>query len=138
MSATYFGIVPILWSSKLQSEIALFTLDAEYIALSQGMRDLVSTRRLMAELDEQINYKTDKVFLVSKVWEDNTKIQNLANRKGPFMASPKKHIGIKYYWFRSMIHPQIEILCIDTMEQRVDIFTEGLPRYIYLNRSVNE
>ena len=29
-----FGNVPILWSSKLQSEIALLTLEAEYIALS--------------------------------------------------------------------------------------------------------
>ena len=30
-----FGNVPILWSSKLQSEIALSTLDLAYIALSK-------------------------------------------------------------------------------------------------------
>ena len=35
-----FGGVPILWSSKLQSEISLSTLEAEYITLSQGMREL--------------------------------------------------------------------------------------------------
>ena len=29
-----FGNIPILWSSKLQSEIALSTLEAESIALS--------------------------------------------------------------------------------------------------------
>ena len=45
-----FGDVPILWNSKLQSEIALSTLESEYIALSQGMRDLVSARRLVKEL----------------------------------------------------------------------------------------
>ena len=43
-----FGNDPILWSSKLQSAIALYTLEAEYVALSQGMRSLVSARRLMA------------------------------------------------------------------------------------------
>ena len=36
-----FGGVPVCWSSKLQSEIALSTLEAEYIALFQGMRELV-------------------------------------------------------------------------------------------------
>ena len=29
---------PVLWCSKLQSEIALSTIEAEYIALSQSMR----------------------------------------------------------------------------------------------------
>lgn len=34
---TYCGC-PITWSSKLQSEIALSTTEAEYIALSMAMR----------------------------------------------------------------------------------------------------
>ena len=45
-----FGNVPILWISKLQSEITLSILEADYIDLSQGMIDLVLARRLMAEL----------------------------------------------------------------------------------------
>ena len=90
-----FGNVPILWSSKLQCEIALSTLEAEYIALSQGMRDLVSARRLMAELGKRMDYKLDKHSHVSKVWEDNTGTQNLANSKGPLMTARTKHIGIK-------------------------------------------
>lgn len=124
-----FGNVPILWSSKLQSDIALSTLEAEYIALSQGMRDLVSAWRLMAELGEKMNYKMERISHVSKVWEDNTGTQNLANSKGPLMTSRTKHIGIKYHWFQSMIGPEIEILCIDTKEQRADIFTKGLTRH---------
>ena len=45
-----FGGVPVCWSSKLQSEISLSTLEAEYIALSQGMRELMSAKRLVLEL----------------------------------------------------------------------------------------
>ena len=56
-----FGNVPILWSSKLQSEIFLSTLEAEYNALSQGMRDLISARRLMTELGERMTYKMNKL-----------------------------------------------------------------------------
>ena len=81
-----FGNVHILRCSQLQSEIAHSILDAEYITLSQGMRDLVSTRRLMAELGEQMNYKLDKVSHATKVWEDNTGSQNLASSKGPLMV----------------------------------------------------
>jgi hypothetical protein len=124
-----FGSVPILWTSKMQTEIALSTLEAEYIALSQGMRDLVSARRLMAELGERMNYKMDDISHISKVWEDNTGAQNLANSKGPLMTSRIKHIGIKYHWFRSMIGPNIKILRIDTKDQRADMFTKGLTRY---------
>ena len=124
-----FGSVPILWASKLQTEIALSTLEAEYIALSQGMRDLVSARRLMAELGERMNYKIDYISHISKVWEDNTGAQNLANSKGPLMTSRTKHIGIKYHWFRSMIGPTIKMLRIDTKDQRADMFTKGLTRY---------
>ena len=76
-----FGNTPILWSSKLYSEIALSTLEAEYIAPPQGMRYLVSARRLMAELGEQVNYKMDKISHISKVWEDNTGTPNLAKNK---------------------------------------------------------
>ena len=32
---------PILWVSKLQSEISLSTTEAEYIALSQAMREVI-------------------------------------------------------------------------------------------------
>lgn len=38
------GGCPIAWSSKLQSEIALSTNKAKYIALSQALRDLLPTK----------------------------------------------------------------------------------------------
>ena len=91
------------WSSKLQSEIALSTLEAEYIALSQGMRELVSARRLVLELGERMNMNLKSVSQVSKAWEDNVGTQNLANSKGPRMTSWTKYIGIKFHWFRSKI-----------------------------------
>ena len=38
-----------------------------------------------------------------------------------------KHIGIKYHWFKSKIRVgEIELLPIDTKDQKADIFTKGL------------
>ena len=126
------GNVPIFWSSKLQSEITLSTLEAEYIALSQGMRELVFARNLVSELAKNMKYGLSHTALVSKVWEDNIGAQNLANGKGPLMSSRTKHIGIKYHWFREKVQPgEIEIHRIDTKQQRADIFTKGLTRVPY-------
>ena len=75
------GDVPIFWNSKLQTEISLSTLEAEYIALSSGMRELVAGRGLLFELSKQMKFKHVDFSSVSKAWEDNTGAQNLANSK---------------------------------------------------------
>jgi hypothetical protein len=41
------GGCPLLWVSKLQTEVALLTTEVEYIALSQSMRDLIPMRVLL-------------------------------------------------------------------------------------------
>jgi hypothetical protein len=45
-----FYNVPILWVSNMQTQIALSTMEAEYIALSQSMRDLISIREILKEI----------------------------------------------------------------------------------------
>ena len=92
-----FGDVPILWSSKLQSEIVLSTRESKYIALSQGMRDLVSVRRLVQELDTMMDFEMKGISRVYKAWQDNICTQKLVNSKGPLMTSRTKHISIKYH-----------------------------------------
>ena len=93
-----FGDVPILWRSKFRSDIPLSALKSEYIALSQGMRDLVSVFQLVKELCTKIHFNMNNVSRVSKAWEDNTGTQNLANSKGPLMTAQTKHILVKYHW----------------------------------------
>jgi hypothetical protein len=39
-----FASCPVLWCSKLQTEVALSTTEVEYIALSQSARDLIPLR----------------------------------------------------------------------------------------------
>eukprot|EP00957_Ditylum_brightwellii_P036686 2778459-Ditylum_brightwellii.AAC.1 len=64
----------ILWVSKLQTEIALSTLHAEYVVLYQSLQDLLPTKDLFLEI--MIGMGTDimKLEFISKstVYEDNT------------------------------------------------------------------
>ncbi len=54
------GSVPVIWNSKLQSEIAMSTMESEYIALSAAMRELVPLRLLLDELLDVYKIKSLK------------------------------------------------------------------------------
>jgi len=48
---------PILWVSRLQTEVELSTMEAEYIALSQAMRDLIPFMNLVNDVSQILNIK---------------------------------------------------------------------------------
>ena len=41
---------PLTWTSKLQTRIALSTMEAEYIALSQSMQELIAAQEILQEI----------------------------------------------------------------------------------------
>ena len=74
------GGCPISWASKLQTEIALSTLEAEYIALSTAMRELLPQRELLKEIGKKM--KLDFVLpsiVHSTVFEDNNGALTIEN-----------------------------------------------------------
>ena len=84
-----FDGCPVLWKSKLQSLIALSTLEAEYIALSQCMRDLIPLRRVLNDIAEAFDLDINVPTTYSKVFEDNQGALTLA--KAPAMT-PRTNI----------------------------------------------
>jgi hypothetical protein len=122
-----FGGVPIVWLSKLQSEIALSTAESEYISLSTGLRTLLPLRQLLQEVCGFLKIERDKLSLISTVWEDNQATLKMVNAPFPNMTPRTKHIACKYHWFRSHVKDgEIECKYIKSEEQRADIFTKGL------------
>ena len=85
---------PIIWVSKLQTEIALSTTEAEYIALSQAMRDVISLMFLLEEIQEQMGIPSIKPIVKCTVFEDNNGALELA--KTPKIRPRTKHIALKY------------------------------------------
>ena len=128
------GNCPILWVSRLQSEIALSTLEAEYVALSMSMRELLPMRELLQEVGDQLNLDCTKPSLMhSTVFEDNNGAIGLAT--SPKITPRTKHIAIKYHFFKDHIGIKdgkgIEIQKIDTEFQKADIFTKGLSKEVF-------
>ena len=118
---------PILWVSKLQTEIALSTTEAEYIALSHSMRDLIPTKNLLHELAVFFNIPAPDIVTSCTVFEDNASAQQLA--LCPKLRPRTKHIGIKYHFFRNHVqNGSIQIKFVPSELQLADIFTKALPR----------
>ena len=121
------GVCPIQWSSNLQSEITLSTTEAEYIALSQAMRELLPSRQLLNEMVQNIQLVGgEKIAIKSTVFEDDNGVIAAANAVK--MIPRTKHIAVKYHFFKIHIREEsgIELVKIDTNLQKADIFTKGM------------
>ena len=123
-----YGGCPIIWSSKLQPLIALSTTEAEYIALSTALRDVINVQHLMKELQAK-GFKLHNATPVihCKVFEDNKSCIEIAtNHK----TRPRtKHLSVRLHHFREhVVKKNISIQYINTKQQLGDIFTKGLPR----------
>ena len=133
----YYAGCPVLWCSKLQTEIALSTAEAEYIALSQAMREVIPLMNFMDELSEVIELHIPKPRIKCKVFEDNRSCIAIAES---LKFTPRtKHIALKYHHFRRFVQDgTIESEAIDTKEQTADIFTKPLSDdlFVYLRKKL--
>ena len=121
-----FASCPVLWCSKIQTEVALSTTEAEYIALSQSTRDLIPMRALLQELSKATKLIVGSTIAHSTIFEDNKGCVELA--AAPKMRPRTRHIALKYHLFRSHVEQgQLKIQWIDTKKQLADIFTKPLP-----------
>ena len=130
-----YGNCPIIWCSKLQSEIALSTTESEYIALSQSLRDALPLMELLKELQTAIPKTDESPTIHCSIFEDNMGCIDLV--KTPRMRPRTKHIALKYPHFREHTRKKlVTVHHIDTKEQVADIFTKALldSQFLYLRK----
>ena len=134
---TFMGC-PLTWLSKLQSQIALSTMEAEYIALSTAMREIIAVREVLKEIytivltedEKKLAFRTVSTAFEplpqSRVHEDNEACLKFAQTKK--MNPRTKHIAIPYHFFHSKIKDlEIKVVSCATKDQLADQFTKGLP-----------
>jgi hypothetical protein len=131
---------PVVWVSKLQTETALSTMEAEIIALAHCCRELFPVVDIVTELGKVVGLPTDDlVSMHVSIHEDNAGALVLAETIPPEFTPRSKYYAIKTVWFREEIQKRkVKLLKIDTLEQLGDIFTKGLARatFEYLRRKM--
>ena len=123
----HFARAPITWASKLQTITTLSTTEAEYIALSTSLREVIPLMGILKEATEQgvqISNLPPKIYCT--VFEDNSGALELARL--PKMRPRTKHINQSFHHFRERVERQeIHIQVTPTDEQLADILTKPLP-----------
>ncbi len=116
---------PILWVSCLQMEIALSTAKAEYIALSQLLRDIIPLITLLEEINKVFPVHVKTPTFVCKVHEDNQSCITMADSQK--FTPCTKHIALKYHHFHHHVKSgAIQISYCRTTEQKADLLTKPL------------
>ena len=132
----FYAGCPIIWASKLQGMVALSTTEAEYIALSQSLRDVLPIMDLMTEF-EQRGFKVmcTEPYVYCKAFEDNSGALELARL--PKLRPRSKHININYHHFREHVRKGlVKIFPIGTDHQVADILTKNVPQNVFVRHRV--
>jgi len=86
---SYFGSVPISWSSQKQPTVSLSTIEAEYMALAKATCEVIWLRKLSSELGIPTNSPTT-IFI------DNQSAMHFA--ENPVFHTRSKHIDIRHHF----------------------------------------
>nr|PNR34787.1 hypothetical protein PHYPA_022685 [Physcomitrium patens] len=110
----------ISWSSTRQRSTALFSTEAEYIAMATAASGLVWIRHLLHDLHhtETLNYPTE-------IHCDNQSALALVDTTK--FHSRTKHIAIPYNFFRQLSnHQKLKFRYCSTHHMRANLFTKSL------------
>jgi len=110
---------PISWSSRKQPTVALSTMEAEYMALSDAIRELLSRMYYITEMGI-LNIQPTVMH------SDNQAAIALADGQGDYRRA--KHIDIRYHFIRDHLQQgTLELVYIPSEHQLADFLTKALP-----------
>eukprot|EP00804_Cyclotella_cryptica_P013566 CCRYP_012925-RB/>CCRYP_012925-RB protein AED:0.26 eAED:0.26 QI:0/-1/0/1/-1/0/1/0/216 len=122
----FYAACPVIWASKLQSQVALSTTEAEYIAMSMALADVIPLMELIKEMRERkFEIVNTQPHVYCKVFEDNSGTLELARL--PRLRPRTKHINVCYHHFHEHVRKGlIKIFPVDTKDQIADTLTKAL------------
>ena len=121
----FFCGSPLLWKSQLQSETALSTFHAEYVALSAAMRQLIVVQRVLQDMVDCLKFEIETPKIHAEVFEDNNSAFLLANNQR--LTERSKWLNCKLHFFWEYINNGTATVSkISTHDQRADYLTKGL------------
>jgi hypothetical protein len=110
------GGTAVIWRSKLQGLSTQSTMEAEYVALSEVVKEILFVIHLFLEFKIQVDYPI-------KIWEDNDACIQLA--KDPVFRDRAKHIEVRYHLVRDLVEDStVSVEYVETSKQMANGFTK--------------
>uniref|UniRef100_A0A0A9XU65 Copia protein n=2 Tax=Lygus hesperus TaxID=30085 RepID=A0A0A9XU65_LYGHE len=115
----------ISWASKKQRTIALSTVEAEYMALSFNVQEIIWLRSLIKEIYPK------SVLEPTIVYCDNMGSINLS--KNDIVSQKSKHINLRYHFLKEHVkNGDVIIKYLPTDDMLADVLTKplALPKFV--------
>jgi hypothetical protein len=114
------GSATTSWQSRKQSNIALSTAEAEYIATCYASCEAIWLRNLLTDL-------FDLEMEATMILCDNQSCIKMT--ENPVFHDKSNHIEIRYHYIRDMVQREaVKLQYVGTNEQVVDVLTKALSR----------
>lgn len=108
----------VSWRSNLQRVVALSTTEAEYISLTEAVKEAIWLKGLLGDF----GFSHDAV----KVWCDSQ--STICLSKNSVFHERTKHIATKYHFIRDVIaEGEVEVLKVHTSRNPADVLTKVVP-----------
>ena len=113
----------VSWASKKQRVVALSTAEAEWIAVTECVKEMKWMMQLMGEL----GYTVETPMTV---YEDNQSTIKIC--ENDVLHERVKHVDLDYHWIRDNVKEKlIELKWVPSQEELADMFTKSLGRVVF-------
>ena len=117
------GGSPISWSSRKQKCVAQSSCEAEYIALSEAVKDVIWTRRLCKGIGIPVKGST-------RIGQDNQSAIALAG--GQTSETKTRHVDIRYHFVKDeTAKGVVRPVYVSTAVMPADLMTKSLSRDVH-------
>ena len=109
---------PVIFKSRTQHNVSLSTAEAEYVALSLCVQEVLWLKSLLGEMGVASSSQC-------RVFEDNQGAIAIAKNEG--YQSRAKHIDIRYHFIREHVKAKtIDLKYIESKNQLADFLTKPI------------
>ncbi len=109
-----------MWASKVQTTVALSSMEAEYTALTKAVKQALFMHKMFALLEIDATYPV-------WIYCDNQSALTIASQAQHAFHARMKHYAIKYHFIHDSINKQlIQVEYCPTDEMIANIFTKAL------------
>jgi hypothetical protein len=123
----YFMGVPVAWRSRGQKSVVLSTTEAEYVSLSEVVKEIKFILQLLDSMEIYVE-------MPIQVKVDNVGAIFLANNKA--VSDRTKHVDVRHHFVREYIEDGVvKIIFVKSEENDADIFTKNTTGIIHEKHS---
>ena len=119
----YFMGCPIAWRARGQKSVTLSSTEAEYVAISEVVTEIMYVRNIL----EFLGYKVQLPIIVNV---DNIGVIYMANNA--CSNTRTKHVDTRYHYVREFVEEGIvRVIFVKSADNDADIFTKNLGQELY-------